>query len=70
VGGLRRLHSEELCNYFISQNISGVTESRRVRWMQHVACMGNMRNSYNILVGKLEVKRPLRRHRHRWEDNI
>jgi hypothetical protein len=32
--------------------------------------MGEMRNAYNIFVGKPEVKRPLRRPRHRWEDNI
>jgi hypothetical protein len=29
-----------------------------------------MRNSYNILVGKPEGKRPLGRTRRRWEDNI
>jgi hypothetical protein len=29
-----------------------------------------MRNSYKILVGKPEGKRPLRRHKRRWEDNI
>jgi hypothetical protein len=29
-----------------------------------------MRNAYKILVGKPEGKRPLGRHRHRWEDNI
>jgi len=38
--------------------------------MGHVALMGEMRNAYNIFVGKSEGKRPLRRHRHRWEDNI
>jgi hypothetical protein len=32
--------------------------------------MGAMRNVYNILVGKLEGKKPLGRPRHRWEDNI
>jgi fatty-acid desaturase len=32
--------------------------------------MGEMRNAYNILVGKLERKRPLGRSRHRWEDDI
>jgi len=32
--------------------------------------MGEMRNSYNILVGKPEGKRPLGRPRRRWEDNI
>jgi hypothetical protein len=29
-----------------------------------------MGNSYNILVGKPEGKRPIRRYRLRWEDNI
>jgi hypothetical protein len=29
-----------------------------------------MRNSYKILVGNPEVKRPLGRDRRRWEDNI
>jgi hypothetical protein len=29
-----------------------------------------MRNVYNILVGRLEEKLPLRRPRHKWEDNI
>jgi hypothetical protein len=32
--------------------------------------MGEMRNVYNILVGKPEEKRPLGRTRHRWEDNM
>jgi hypothetical protein len=32
--------------------------------------MGKMRNVYKSLVGKPERKRPLRRPRHRWEDNI
>jgi len=29
-----------------------------------------MRKAYNILVGKPEGKRPLRKPRRRWEDNI
>jgi hypothetical protein len=32
--------------------------------------MGEMRNVYKILVGNPEGKRPLRRPRHGWEDNI
>jgi hypothetical protein len=32
--------------------------------------VGEMRNTYIILMGKLEGKRPLGRHRRRWEDNI
>jgi len=31
--------------------------------------MGERRGVYRILVGKSEGKRPLRRHRQRWEDN-
>jgi hypothetical protein len=40
------------------------------RWAGHVVCMGEVRGSYNILVGRPEGRRPLGRPRHRWEDNI
>jgi hypothetical protein len=36
----------------------------------HVARMGEGRGVYRVLVGKPERKRPLRRPRRRWEDNI
>jgi hypothetical protein len=45
-------------------------KSRRMRWAGHVARMGEKRNGYRILVGKPEGKRPRRRSRRRWEDNI
>jgi len=32
--------------------------------------MGEIRNVCNILVGKPDGKGPLRRPRHRWEDNV
>jgi hypothetical protein len=32
--------------------------------------MGEIRNAYSILVGKLEGKRLLGRHEIKWEDNI
>jgi hypothetical protein len=35
----------------------------------HADHMGR-RNAYGILMGKPEGKRPLKRPRHRWEDNI
>jgi hypothetical protein len=35
-----------------------------------VACMGEVRGAYNILVGRTEGRRPLGRPRCRWEDNI
>jgi hypothetical protein len=43
----------------IEPNIIRVIKSRRTRWMGYVACMGEMGNEYNILVGKPEGKRPL-----------
>ncbi|KAJ4444903.1 hypothetical protein ANN_06701 [Periplaneta americana] len=42
----------------------------RLRWAGHVACMGESRNTYRVLVGRPEGKRPLGRPRRRWEDNI
>jgi hypothetical protein len=45
-------------------------KSRRMRWAGHVARMGETRNAHSILVGKPEGKRPLRRPRRRWVDNI
>jgi hypothetical protein len=45
-------------------------KSRRIRWAGNIARMRAKRNSYGILVGKSEGKRPLGRPRRRWEDNI
>jgi len=36
----------------------------------HVERMGEVRNAYRVLVGKLEGKGPRVRPRHIWEDNI
>jgi hypothetical protein len=55
-GGWRRLHNEELHNLYASSNIIKVIKSRRMRWVEHVARMGDMRNSDNTLVGKPEGK--------------
>ena len=38
--------------------------------MGNVERMGKRRVVYRVLVGKPEGKRPLGRHRSRWEDNI
>jgi hypothetical protein len=45
-------------------------KSRRMRWAGHVARIGEKRNAYKILVGKPQGKRPLRRQRRKWVDNI
>jgi len=45
-------------------------KSRRLRWVGHVAHMGERRGVYRVLVEKPEGMRPLGRPRRRWEDNI
>ena len=47
-----------------------VIKSRRMRWAGHVACMGEERGVYRVLLGKMEGKRPLGRRRRRCVDNI
>jgi hypothetical protein len=41
-----------------------------MRWVGHASRVGERRGVYRVLVGKPEGKRPLGRHRCRWEDNI
>jgi hypothetical protein len=45
-------------------------KSRRMKWAGHVARMGEKRNVYRLLVEKPKGKRPLRRPKRRWIDNI
>jgi len=42
----------------------------KMRWAGHLACMGERRGVYRVLARKPEGKRPPRRPRCRWEDNI
>jgi hypothetical protein len=42
----------------------------RMGWVGHVAHLVELRDAYQILVGKQEGKRQLRRRRRGWEDNI
>jgi hypothetical protein len=58
------------CRPYSSPNIITMIKSRRIRWVGHVARMGEKRNAYGILVGKLEEKRPLGRPRRKWMDDI
>jgi hypothetical protein len=62
------LHNEKLNVLYSSPNIVRVIKSRRMRWAGDVACMGERRAIYRVLVRKPEGKRPLRKFRHRWED--
>ena len=69
-GEWRKLHYEELNDLYSSPNILRLIKSRRMRWAENVARMGERRCTYRILVGKPEGKRPLGRPRRRSEDNI
>jgi hypothetical protein len=69
-GEWRKLHNGELHNLYSSPDIIRQIKSRRMRWAEHVASMGEGRNVYRVLVGKPKGKRPLVRQRHRWEDGI
>jgi hypothetical protein len=42
----------------------------KIRWTKHVAEMGEMRDTYRILVRKYEWKRPFGRKKRRWKNNI
>jgi hypothetical protein len=70
MGGWRKLHNEDLHNLYSLASIIRILKTRRMRWVGHVARMGEKRNVYRLLVGKPEVKRPLGRPRCRWIDNI
>ena len=69
-GEWRRLYNEELNDLYSSPNIVGVIQSIRMRWAGHVARMDEERGVCRVLVGKLEGRKPLRRPRRRWVDNI
>ena len=66
----RKLHNKELNDPYSSPNINRVIKSRRIRWEEHVACIGEMRGAYRVLVGNPDGNRLLGRPRHKWEYNI
>ena len=57
----RRLHNEELNDLYCSPNIMRVIKSRRLRWVGHVARMGEERGCIGSWWGK-------RREGDHWED--
>jgi hypothetical protein len=62
--GWKKLHKEELHNFYSLPSIIRMIKSRSMRWAVHVARMAK------ILMGKLGGKRPLGRPRRWWVDNI
>jgi hypothetical protein len=69
-GGWRKLHNEELHNLYSWPSIIRMINSSMMRWAGHVVEIGKEINSCGKLVKKPEGKRPLRRPRRRWTNNI
>jgi hypothetical protein len=59
-------------DFIFSQELVSLamTMLRRIGWAGHLARIGEKKNACRILVGKQEGKRPLRKPRRRWVDNI
>ena len=55
----RKLHNEELRDFYSLPNIVRVVKSRRMRWAGRVARMEEGRGVNMVLVGKPEGKRPM-----------
>ena len=45
-------------------------QTRRMRWERHVARTGEKRNACRVEAGKSRGRKPLGRHRRRWECTI
>jgi hypothetical protein len=55
-GEWRKLYNAELNDLYSSPNILRVIKSKRMRWVGHVAGMGEGRGMYRVLVGKLRER--------------
>jgi hypothetical protein len=55
-GEWRKLHSREVHNFYSSPNIIRQIKLRTMRWAEHVACMGQERKVYKVLLGKPEKR--------------
>jgi hypothetical protein len=63
-GGWRKLHKEELYDFYTLPSIIGIIKSRRMRWAGNAERRVEKRNVHTLLVGNPEGKRPLGGPRH------
>jgi hypothetical protein len=57
-GEWRKLHNNELSDFYPLPNIVRVVKSRRMSWVGHVACTENSRGLYRVLVKETTCKTP------------
>ena len=69
-GEWRKMHNEELNDLYSSPNIVRVIKWRKISWAEHVACVGEGRGVYRVLMGNHKRKRTLGRSRRTSKDNI
>ena len=63
-GEWSRPHNEDLYEMYSLPSTIRVTKSRRMKWTEDIARMGNRTVVYRVLVRKPDGKRPLGRPRH------
>ena len=67
---MEEINNENIIDLYSSPNIVRMIKSRRMRWVGHVARVGEERVVYRVLVAKTEGRIPVGRPRCRWVDNI
>jgi hypothetical protein len=65
---ISRIMNNELPDLYSSSKITVMIKSSRMRWARYLACMG--KREMQILVRRLEGKKPFSRPRCGWEANI
>jgi hypothetical protein len=61
IGGRRKLHNEELHNLYSSPSVIRIIKSRRMRWLGHVALIGEEDECIQDIGGKARWKETIRK---------
>jgi hypothetical protein len=57
-----------MTDMIISPPYTTAIKSNTMKWVGHIARVGELIKAYKVLVGKPEGKRPLGTFMHKWED--
>jgi hypothetical protein len=57
MGGWRKLQNNKLHNLYSSANIIMMIKLKRMRWVEHIAHLEEMRVEYGVFTGKPNMKR-------------